>query len=180
MPTDLTYGQHFRNQFWDPNRSTGRNIGSLALNILRSGGNPFAIAAGAAARAGIANGREAVMGSNWYQSQFGGGNSMPGGALPGWMNPNVAPGAPAAAWNPYTQGAYGPNYNEDQTYAGPPEAVSPLLPPAPSGPVGPSRGNQTIAEGEAAQGMAQGMNDAAFAAWGAQMQARHRRMIGLQ
>lgn len=112
--------------------------------------------------------RDAVTGSTWYQNLFGGTSptrnpaSQPGGSLPSWMSPNAPMPQQPAGWNPNTPGAYGPVYNEDQTHAGPPRlgenGVLAPMPRAPSGPVGPSRNNTTIAEGEAAVDWARGLS----------------------
>lgn len=111
--------------------------------------------AAAIPRAIVGGIREGITGSGWYQNLFGGnaptrGSSSPtspGAPLPSWATPG-APQRPSPTGNEWSAGL--PVYNQDQTYAGPPEAVSPGRAPTPSGPVGPSRNNNTIAEGEAA------------------------------
>lgn len=155
---DLTYGQHLRNQFWNPNQSTGRNIGSLAMRVLRSGGNPLALGVNALGGAAVANAREGVV--NWHafrrnQSPSAGSSPRPstGAPLPSWMAPGASPTPSQPVWNPSTL----PQYN-DQTNAGPPSTSSGygVLAPTPQGPAVNSqsprtRNATTFLEGAAAQ-----------------------------
>lgn len=87
-----------------------------------------------------------------------------GAPLPDWMQPGAPmPSAPGPAdW-----AAGLPNYNQDQTFAGPPPPSSQPygngqgmfpMPSAPRGPVGPQRNNNTIAEGQGAVDWARGLS----------------------
>lgn len=87
-----------------------------------------------------------------------------GAPLPAWMQPG-APMSGAPDTNGWLTGL--PNYNQDQTYAGPPspsqqpygngQGMFPM-PNAPRGPVGPQRNNNTIAEGQGAIDWARGLS----------------------
>lgn len=154
-PTNLTPGQHARNYWWNPNNRPLRNVGNIIRNVLVAGGNPL-IAAGNTARAvAFGEGREAF--NNWRNNQS---PSVPGGApLPSWMGVGAGGQSPS---NPGNWSSSLPNYNQDQTHAGPPAPNAPgygVLAPTPqsSGPVGPSRNNNTIAEGDAAVDWARGL-----------------------
>jgi hypothetical protein len=90
------------------------------------------------------------------------GRDDPGAPIPEWMQP----GAPMPAPDPNGWLSGLPNYNQDQTYAGPPSPeMQPYgqgqgmfpMPSQPRGPVGPQRGNTTIAQGQGAVDWARGL-----------------------
>lgn len=111
-----------------------------------------------------------------------------GEPLPGWMTPGAPIPSPP---DPGNWAAGLPNYNQDQTYAGPPspsqqpygqgQGVFPM-PSAPRGPVGPSRNNRTIAEGDAAVDWARGvvMANSGLNASGGTFDELNRRARGMQ
>lgn len=181
---NLTYGQHLRNQFWNPNQSVGRNIGSLALRVLRSGGNPLALGVNALGGAAAANAREGF--TNWQairrnpSASTGSSPRTPSGApLPSWMAPGAAPTPSQPVWNPSTL----PQYN-DQTYAGPPRDNPGygVLAPTPIGnPVNsqsPRAANgTTIAEGAAAQDFVRNLQLNSLSALARGYTKEHERMI---
>lgn len=151
-------GAGFINRLW-----RGGLRAAVPDSNVRGGLQALAGPGAALPRAVMGGVRDSITGSGWYQNLFGGnaptrasnGSSRPGAPLPSWATPG-APQGPSPTGNEWSAGL--PSYNQDQTYAGPPEAVSPGRAPTPSGPVGPSRGNNTIAEGEGAVDWARGLS----------------------
>jgi hypothetical protein len=164
-PSNVTFGQRVRDQWWNPNRSAWRNLGQIALNVVRSGGNPIAAGLQTAARAGMGEAREAAgnfaRNRGWDFNPFNNGNRDPSQAAPvdpnAWgppappVIPGTAYGPPIdlAAYNNTTPGsAYGPSQR--------PHVVPFPLANTGTAPRGANRYNGVLATGQAAQDMARG------------------------
>lgn len=185
MPTNntgnTTFMERLRNYYWTPGAPRGQNV----LRALRGVVQGPASIPGAL---GSAVGGEAREAYNNYRARQEVGQMGPpiGGApLPSWMAPNPVqtPGAPGAsynAWaNPSNTGGV-PLYDPATGMYTSPEGygVVPMNSPTPMNTPGVQSmvGNNgdVIAQGDAAVGMAQGMSDEAFRAWGRMMNERMR------
>jgi hypothetical protein len=183
--TGPTFMQRARNRWWNPERSPMRNLGQIALNVIRSGGNPVAAAMQTVAGAGMGEAREGignfVRNQGWDFNPFNNrqSRSEQGAPLPGWMQP----GAAISEQDPYQLPTY-PNY-QDPNAVGPPQTLAGSAPmrgaPVPrlaSPTSGAGRmGGTTIATGLAAQNMARSFAPTGLGAssWGRDQMMRQVR-----